>query len=149
MLKASQSVLKTLVSFIISRYCKRCVVSLSECVCGRHCKQCVMSLSECVCGCHCKQCVVSLSECVCSRHCKQCSWHACQPTVTFTLYCCIVCQFVIIMYVLYVSLCFAVVTVAAQTAPAVAVSVGIIIPLIIVSAMIVIILAGVVFYNKL
>ena len=106
-----------------------------------------MSLSECVCGRHCKQCVVSLSECVCSRHCKQYSWHACQPTVTFTLYCCIVCQFVII--ITYVSLCFAVVTVAAQTAPAVAVSVGIIIPLIIVSAMIVVILAGVVFYNKL
>ena len=42
-----------------------------------------------------------------------------------------------------------VVTVAGQTAPAVAVSVGIIIPLIIVAAMIVIILAGIVFYNKL
>lgn len=42
-----------------------------------------------------------------------------------------------------------VVTVAAQTALAVAVSVGIIIPLIIVAAMIVIILAGIVFYNKL
>ena len=90
---------------VYGRHCKQCVVSLSECVCSRHFKQCVVGLSECVCSHHFKQCVVSLSECVCSRHCKQCSWYACQPTVTFTLYCCIVCQFVIIMYVCVTLFC--------------------------------------------